>query len=209
MCTRLASVVALALLVPLAGCDNTFIAVNTDGLIVVAVSTSGIDTDLDGFSVSVDGGTQQFVNPGGSVTLTGLSTGSHSVQLSGLADNCRVDGANPRTVVVQSDGSATVRFEVRCSQATTGGLQVQVSTSGSPTDPDGYQLNVAGGDETRNIGTMASETFVGLTPGVHLVTLKDVDPPCAVVGGNPQPFGVVPGKTVTVHLAVACGPPTS
>ena len=208
MCIRLASALALALLVPVAGCDNTFIAVNTDGLIVVAVSTSGIDTDSDGFAVSVDGGTQQFVSAGGSVTLTGLSTGSHSVQLTGLADNCKVDGANPRTVVVQSDGSATVRFEVRCSQATTGGLTVQVTTSGSPTDPDGYQLNVAG-NETRNVGPSASETFAGLTPGVHLVTLKDVDPPCAVVGGNPQPFGIVRGKTVTVHMAVACGPPTT
>jgi len=208
MHTRIASVLALALLVPVAGCDNTFIAVNTDGLIVVAISTTGLDTDSDGFALSVDGGTLQFVAPDGSVTLTGLNTGSHSVQLSGLAENCKVDGTNPRTVVVQSDGSATVRFDVRCSQATTGGLQVQVSTSGSPTDPDGYQLNVAG-NETRNIGTTASETFVGLTAGVHLVTLKDVDPPCAVVGGNPQPFGVVPGKTVTVHLAVACSPPTS
>jgi len=207
MCIRLTSALALALLVPVAGCDNTFIAVNTDGLIVVAVSTNGVDTDSDGFAVSVDGGTQQFVAPGGSVTLTGLTTGSHSIQLSGLADNCKVDGANPRMVVVQSDGSATVTFQVRCAQATTGGFLVQVTTTGSPTDPDGYQLNVAG-DDSRNIATTASETFVGLTRGIHLITLKDVDPPCAVVGGNPQPFTVVPGKTVTVRLAVACGPPT-
>jgi len=53
MCIRLTSALALALLVPVAGCDNTFIAVNTDGLIVVAVSTNGVDTDSDGLNDAV------------------------------------------------------------------------------------------------------------------------------------------------------------
>ncbi|MGH7511798.1 MAG: hypothetical protein ACREOQ_02630 [Gemmatimonadales bacterium] len=207
MCTRLASTLALALLTPLAGCDETLISVSTDGQIQVAVNTSGLDTDTDGFSVSVDGGTEQFVDAGGTVTLTNLSSGSHSVRLSGLSENCRVEGSNPRSVVVQSDGAAQVAFQVRCALATTGGFLILVSTGGSPTDPDGYQLSVAG-DETRNIGITAQETFVGLAPGVHLITLKDVDPPCAVVGGNPQPYTIVPGKTVTVRLAVSCGPAT-
>lgn len=207
MCTRAESALALTLLTLLAGCNETLISVSTDGQIQVAVNTSGLDTDTDGFSVSVDGGTQQFVDAGGTVTLTNLSTGSHSVQLSGLAENCRVDGPNPRPVVVESDGAAQVAFEVRCARATTGGFLIVVSTGGSPTDPDGYQLSVAG-DETRTIGITAQETFVGLTPGVHLITLKDVDPPCAVTGGNPQPYTVVPGKTVTVRLAVSCGPAT-
>jgi hypothetical protein len=208
VCTRLASALALALLTPLAGCDETLISVSTDGEIQVAVNTSGLDTDTDGFSVSVDGGTEQFVDAGGSVTLTNLSSGGHSVRLSGLSENCRVEGSNPRSVVVQSDGAAQVAFQVRCALATTGGFLILVSTSGSSTDPDGYQLSVAG-NAIRNIGVSADETFVGLAPGVHLITLKDVDPPCVVVGGNPQPFTVVPGKTVTVRLAVSCGPGTS
>ena len=204
MYTRLASAMALTLLMPLAGCNETFISVSSDGRIQVAVSTSGLDTDTDGFSVSVDGGTEQFVEAGGSVTLTNLSSGSHTVRLSGLSENCRVEGANPRVVLVDADGTAQVAFQVRCSLATTGGFLVQVTTGGDPIDPDGYQLSVAG-EDTRNIGVTASETFAGLTPGIHLITLKDVDPPCAVVGGNPQPFTVVPGKRVTVRLAVVCG----
>jgi hypothetical protein len=204
---RIASALALILLMPLAGCNETLIGVSTDGRIEVAVSTSGLDTDTDGFSVSVDGGTQQFLEAGGTVTLTDLGEGSHSVRLSGLSDNCRVEGANPRSVVVESDGVAQVAFQVRCSLATTGGFLVNVSTGGPTVDPDGSQLNVAGGD-TRQIAVTASETFLGLSPGAHLITLKDVDPPCTVVGGNPQPFTVVPGKTVTVHLAVSCGTPT-
>jgi hypothetical protein len=140
------------------------------------------------------------------VTLRNLSRGSHSVALSGLSDNCRVEGTNPRPVVVESDGTAQVVFQVRCVLATTGGFLVIVRTGGSSTDPDGYQLSVAG-DEARSIGINAQEAFTALAPGVHLITLKDVDPTCAVVGGNPQPFTVVAGKTLRVQLAVSCGPP--
>jgi hypothetical protein len=201
---RIASVLALMLLTLLAGCGETLISVSSDGRIEVGVNTSGLDTDSDGFSVSVDGATLQFVDAGGTVTVNNLSEGSHSVQLSGLADNCRVEGANPISVLVKSDGVAQVNFQVRCSRATTGGFRVDVTTTGDPVDPDGYQLNVAGGG-TRQMAVNASETFVGLTPGAHLITLKDVDPPCAVVGGNPQPFTVVPGKTVAVQLTVSCG----
>jgi hypothetical protein len=201
---RLASALALILALPLAGCDETLIDISTDGRIDVVVSTSGLDTDSDGFSVSVDGGVEQFVEAGGTVTLTDLSEGSHSVRLSGLSDNCRVEGPNPRSVVVKSDGVAQVAFQVRCSLATTGGFLINVSTVGDQGDPDGYQLNVAGAD-TRQIAITASETFVGLSPGAHLITLKDVDPPCAVEGGNPQPFTVVAGKTVAVRLLVFCG----
>lgn len=206
MDARIAGALALMLLTPLAGCDETLISVSTDGRIDVAVNTSGLDTDSDGFTVSVDGATLQFVEAGGTLTVNDLSEGSHSVELSGLAENCRVEGPNPLSVVVTSDDVAQVSFEVRCSRATTGGFLVQVTTSGTPLDPDGYQLNVAGAT-TRQIAIDASETFQGLTAGAHLITLKDVDPPCAVVGGNPQPFTVVPGKTVAVRLAVACGGP--
>jgi hypothetical protein len=203
---RIPSALALILLMPLAGCDESRISVSTDGRIEIAVNTDGLDTDSDGFSVTVDGGTLQFLAADGTVTVNNLSEGSHSVQLSGLSDNCRVEGPNPRSVVVASDGVAQVSFEVRCSRATTGGFLVKVSTSGTSIDSDGYQLSVAG-TGARNIGVNDSEVFSDLTPGAHLITLKDVDPPCSVVGGNPQPFTVVPGKTVTVQLTVACGTP--
>jgi hypothetical protein len=119
----IASALALILLFPFAGCDVTLISVSTDGQIQVAVNTSGLDTNSDGFSVSVDGATLQFVDAGGTVTVNNLSEGSHSVRLSGLADNCRVEGANPRSVVVRSDGVAQVTFDVRCFAAATGGFR--------------------------------------------------------------------------------------
>jgi hypothetical protein len=202
--TRLHPLVPLAILAFAAGCDETLISVSSDGRIEVAVSTNGSDPDTDGFSVTVDGGTASFVAPGGSVVLDSLSQGSHSVLLTGLAENCEVEGTNPRVVVVGQDGQANVSFDVRCARATTGGFTIQVTTSGAEPDTDGYALAVAGAD-IRTIGPNATEAFLGLAPGVHLVTLKDLDEPCAVAGGNPQPFTVVPGKAVLVRLVVVCG----
>jgi hypothetical protein len=204
MSSRLQSLVPLAFLTLAASCDETFISVSSDGRIEVAVSTNGSDLDSDGFSVTVDGGTARFVAPGGSVVLDSLSEGGHSVLLGGLAENCRVEGTNPRLVVVGRDGQVHVSFDVRCDRATTGGFTIQVTTTGAEADADGYSLAVAGAD-IRVISPNASETFTGLVPGVHLVTLKDLDEPCALTGGNPQPFTVVPGKTVQLRLAVVCG----
>jgi hypothetical protein len=198
--------IAIVSLVSLAaGCGDTMISVSSDGRIDVAVSTTGTDVDDDGFTVNVDGGVQQFLPSGGQVTLSQLEPGSHSVRLSGLAPNCQVVGSNPRSVQVGADGRATVAFEVSCVRATTGGFRVIVVTAGEPADTDGYLLAVAGADEIRPIGPNATETFVGLAAGLHLVTLKDVDEGCALAGGNPQPFTVVPGKTVPIHLSVSCG----
>jgi hypothetical protein len=116
MATRLQPLVSLAVLAFAAGCDVTFISVSSDGRIEVAVSTDGSDPDSDGFSVTVDGGATRLVAPGGSVVLDSLSEGSHSVLLSGVAENCRVEGTNPRVVVVGRDGQAHVSFDVSCAR---------------------------------------------------------------------------------------------
>jgi len=202
--TRLPSLVLLAHVALAAGCGETLISISSDGRIEVSVSTSGTDPDSDGFSVTVDGGAEHVVGPAGDVVLDGLSAGSHSVLLGGLAQNCAVVGSNPRPVIVGSDGRAEVSFEVRCERATTGGFTVEVVTTGGKIDPDGYWLAVAG-SAIRPIGYGAIEVFSGLAPGPHLITLKDVDSRCTVANGNPRPFTVVAGETVLVSLTVACG----
>jgi streptogramin lyase len=111
---RLRFLVPVAIVALVAGCGETFISVSSDGRIEVFVSTTGTDPDGDGFSVIVDGGAARFVAPGGSVVLDHLSEGSHSVLLSGLSENCRVEGSNPRSVVVGPDGQADLSFDVRC-----------------------------------------------------------------------------------------------
>lgn len=195
---------SLALIGLVAGCDDTMINVSSDGRVDVAVSTSGFAGNVEGFSISVDGGTVQFVAPGAGLTLRGLAPGSHTVQLSGLPENCQVDGSNPRAVEVNADGQGSVTFRVICALPTTGGFMVVITTTGPSPDADGYDVNVAGAD-TRHVAANGSISWTGLEAGRHLITLKDVDVPCVVSVPNPLLSTVVPGKTVTVRIPVACG----
>jgi hypothetical protein len=207
MRARLALSVPVAALALAGGCEDTFISTSSDGRIEVVVNTTGPGSDDDGFRLTVDGNTTEFLVAGGAAALTGLSQGSHSVLLGGLADNCRVEGDNPRTVVVGADGTAGVTFVVSCERGTTGTLFITVATTGEPADSDGYLL-VVGESGVRPIASSANETFTGLPPGVHQVMLKNLAAGCALEGGNPQPAVVVAGETEPVGLVVRCGSAT-
>ena len=89
------------------------------GVLEVAVVTSGVDYDLDGYVVQVDS-----VGPWANIsvnvvrTIERLAAGSRSVALLRVASNCQVAGDNPRVLAVTAGGSTwdTVRasFAVTC-----------------------------------------------------------------------------------------------
>jgi hypothetical protein len=187
-----------------AACESAF-SVSSDGIIHVLVTTSGSGSDADGFLLTVDGGEARAVS-GGSIALEGLAPGAHTVLLSGIAANCAVQGENPRSVEVGADGGASVSFTVTCESIPTDGFRIVVSTSGDAPDPDGYRLAVAGAP-IRQIPIDAEETFARLTPGEHLISLKDMASGCVLEGGNPQLFEVLPGELVQVRFDVLCGSP--
>src|SRR5205809_7975506 len=62
----------------------------TTGSLSVTTATSGASGDLDpdGYTVTLDGTTSRAIGINASVTFTGLTPGSHSVVLSGVAGNC-------------------------------------------------------------------------------------------------------------------------
>ncbi len=105
------------------------------GSLTITTTTTGIDPD--GFQVVTDRGTPQPIALSGTLTLPNVAAGSHTVRLTGLAPNCTVNGANPRTVSVAAGATATVAFVVQCAP-TVGSIQIVVATSGSEPDPDGY-----------------------------------------------------------------------
>lgn len=91
----------------------------TIGQLTVAAVTSGWDLDPDGYTVTVDGVTSLAVPANGSVTFSELVGGDHSVTLSGVAPNCTVGGAHPRTVTVPAGGTASTTFDVACASVAT------------------------------------------------------------------------------------------
>src|SRR6267143_570859 len=147
----------------------TLSCVTPPGNLTVTTSTTGSSLDPDGYTVTVDGGPNRPIatNNSTGVTFTGLTAGSHSVALSGVAANCTVSSANPQTVTVPSGGTATAPFTLSC-VTPPGNLTVTTSTTGSSLDPDGYTVTVDGGPH-RPIATNNSTgvTFTGLTAGSH------------------------------------------
>jgi Tol biopolymer transport system component len=84
------------------------------GAIRVTVTTTGAELDRNGYSLALDGGAGQAIPVNDTITLAGLSAGSHDVLLSGLPTNCAVAAANPRAVDVVSGATAYVAFAVTC-----------------------------------------------------------------------------------------------
>jgi len=94
------------------------------GALQVSVTTTGAELDTNGYSVAIDGGAGRVIPSNGTVTLSGLSAGRHSVLLAGLAPNCApVGAANPRPVEVVAGQTASAAFSVTCT-ATTATLDI-------------------------------------------------------------------------------------
>ena len=177
----------------------------SSGRIRIGVTTSGADPQTEEYLLTLDGARPLAIPPNGVIVYDDVPEGTHVVHLFALADNCAVSGTtSPRSVTVRGGGVAEIGFTVVCGAPITGGFRVVVTTVGTETDEDGYQLSVAGAP-LRAIAVNAEELYQGLAPGMHLVTLKDVADFCEVQGGNPQPYTVVPGKTVRVAIRVVCG----
>src|SRR6266516_4523282 len=93
------------------------------GNLTATATTSGSNLDPDGYTVTVDGTTSQpIATNGGSVTFTGLASGSHTVAISGVAPNCTVSGGTSQTVSVPSGGTATASFSATCTSPASGAI---------------------------------------------------------------------------------------
>ena len=195
--------------VPAGGTTSTTFAVtcaatSTTGNLTVTTSTTGSNLDPDGYTATVDGATSQPITDNGSVTFSGLSAGSHTVALSGIAGNCSVSGSNPQTVTVPSGGTASASFAISCaSTSTNGSLTVTTSTTGSNLDPDGYTVVVDNGAASQPIADNGSVTFTG-PAGDHTVGLSGVAANCTVSGANPRTVTVPAGGTTSTTFAVTC-----
>lgn len=163
------------------------------GELEVSASTTGEDPDPDGYRVSVDGSRSDSIGPNGSTTFTGLSPGDHDVELAGVASNCSIDGANPRTVAVEAGKTASTAFTVDCSggnqpptvsivspaEGSVFGEGEAVTFQGSAEDPEDGSLSdeafVWTSDVDGQIGTGRTVTVSSLSVGPHVVTLTATD----------------------------------
>lgn len=133
---------------------------------------------------------------------TDLVPGDHTVLLAGLAANCTAEGPNPRTITISAGETTAVALQVTC-VATTGGLQVSASSSGTPPDPDGYRVTLDGADRGP-LANGAELVIDSLAPGYHQVGLGGVAANCRVEGENSRTVSVTAGQRTPVAFAVTC-----
>jgi len=176
----------------------------TTGLIQVTTATTGDDLDPDGYMAGMDGNGERSIGLNGVTTFTAVATGQHAVELTGLAQNCSVAGANPVTATVIAGATAQVGFDVQCA-FTTGSLEVTTTVTNN-FDPDGYQVNVGGVSQGR-VAVSGDTVFQNLTAGSQNVQFLDIAPNCVADGGNPVAVDIVAGDTATADFSVTCTNP--
>jgi Tol biopolymer transport system component len=99
-------------------CDSTGPGTGgSTGDLALATSTAGIQPDGDGYTIMVDGTARGTIGANDRVTVAGISTGSHAVELSDIEFNCATLGQFTRTVSVASDAEAAVDYSVACDAA--------------------------------------------------------------------------------------------
>jgi len=192
----------------LAGATTFSVSCASYGGVFVSTSTTGVDLDGDGYTLTLDGEVSQAIATNGSVTYTQLSAGDYSLALSGVAANCTLSAANPRSVTVRSGATVSTTFALSCAptRSGSGSLTVTTSTTGSNLPPNGYTVTVDGTLSQPIATTNGSVTFTG-PAGDHPVALSGVASNCTVSGANPQTVTVLADGTATTTFSVTCGVP--
>ncbi len=174
------------------------------GSIAITTATTGEDPDADGYAFTIDQGGAQAIGVNGTVSVAGLTPGSHAVLLQGAAANCSIGGDNPRTVAVAAGETAGTTFAIACT-ATTGTLDVTITGLPAGTSAE---VTVTGPNDF-NRAVTATTTLADLVPGSYTVAAADV-----ANGGTqytPSPktrtVSVAAAATATATVAYAVVPP--
>jgi hypothetical protein len=176
------------------------------GTLAITTTTDGSDQDTDGYSVSLDGGSSQPTGINATLTLPNVSSSSHQLELLGVAQNCTVAGANPRSVTVSAGQTTTVAFSVTCRAPTPGGgtLEITTTTAGTDPDPDGYTVRVDDGT-AQPIGPNATLPIANVSAAEHRVRLLGIADNCTVAT-NPIRVVVPSAGVGRAAFAITCTP---
>jgi hypothetical protein len=178
--------------------QSSFTVTCVSGSIEIITATTG--TDPDGYAASLDGGPQQAIGINGSLTLSDVAAGPHRVLLEGLASNCSVNGANPKTVTVVGNATVQAPFDVTCGNP--GNIRVNVTTTGTHI-PGLFIAVFPPAFDFMEVSPNGSTTSHALSVGNHTVTLA-VPTTCTVTSAASQTVTVQPEATTDVYFTVVC-----
>src|SRR5829696_4359209 len=173
------------------------------GTIQVATATSG--PAPAGYDLVLDATPLGPIGASETRALDSVSSGIHSVGLSGVPANCQLAGENPRDLTLQTGDTAGVAFAITCvaPPAETGTLTVSIATTG--TDPDGYRLVID--DAGQPVALNGTVILNNVAVGNHMVRLAGLATGCLPAETNPIQVAVTAGSTAAVTFTVTCTPP--
>ena len=172
------------------------------GLLVISTSTSGANPTGSGYTYVLNDNPAQPIAFNTTIQLQGLFAGTHTIELTGLPQECSVSGANPVMATVTSDVPAMVSFDVSCVEPGIGNIEVATATSGLATE-ETYALLLDGEDQGI-IAANGTQVLPDLPAGFHVVGLADIPANCQLDEPNPQTVTVTADETANVPFTIAC-----
>jgi TolB protein len=109
------------------------------------------------------GSQSQAVPPNGSVTFSGLTAGSHTVELTELPSTCTVF-TNPRTVSVSTKGATSTLFEVACAEGTVSAGTIVFASFVDPNNSEIFAMHSDGSGLRRLTNSPGSDMWPALSP---------------------------------------------
>jgi hypothetical protein len=90
----------------------------SSGTVRVVTTTTGSSPDADGYTVKLDGAEPGLsITATGSITISDVAEGSHSVVLSGVAENCTAADGLTRSVPVTAGATAETGYAISCADS--------------------------------------------------------------------------------------------
>lgn len=200
---RRAPVSALFFLAVACGGDGTGPDTTPGGIRVTTVG-SGPGAVFHG--LYIDGVQDEAIGASAERLIEDLAPGTYSVGLATVTANCAT-GPNPREVSVAGGLVSPVTFTVTCAEpaAETGTIAIELETTGTEPDPDGYAVAV---DGVTQAGPLNGSFAIGLVPaGTRTVELLDVAQGCAVAQSAERTVELQSNSTSTERFEVTCGAP--
>jgi hypothetical protein len=166
------------------------------GLIRISVTTTGGDID-DKYQVVAGSGMIE-VTANGNFTMSS-KPGQVTVELTGVANNCVVDGSPSVTVDVPRGNTTEVLFRVTCTRT---GFQISVHTVGDDM-PDSYTLSMTGRGP---MSVAANTNFLvsRLAPGAYSLKLESPITTCSSTSPGELSVDLPPRTVVPVTFEVVC-----
>ncbi len=172
------------------------------GWLRVQTVTSGTDID-DYYDVEVNtptGPQSQSFGPNDSAVLS-TSAGEVHITVGDIDTNCTPSGANPRSVHVPANDTATTTFAVTC-VAIGAYVSINIGFAGVDRDVDGYR--VALDNVAYSVRVIDSIEFRKVPPGTHTVALRDVAANCTVATDTLRTATFAVADTLRLRWGVTC-----